>query len=97
MKNGIDFNVISVHITKEGNRDFVIVDFDWYGSRKTLNIPFNKFTGIAHEQIFRMPGDADDRAIGAGDAQADGRSAVGRNLGFHGLIISINSTPSTER
>jgi hypothetical protein len=53
VKNGIDFNVISVHITKEGNRDFVIVDFDWYGSRKTLNIPFDKFTGGAHEQIFR--------------------------------------------
>jgi hypothetical protein len=24
----------------------------WYGSRKTLNIPFDKFTGGAHEQIF---------------------------------------------
>jgi hypothetical protein len=27
-KNVIDFNVISVHFTKEGKRDFVIVDFD---------------------------------------------------------------------
>jgi hypothetical protein len=51
-KNVIDFNIISVHIMKEGKRDFVIVDFDWYGMRKTLNIPFNKFTGSAHEQIF---------------------------------------------
>jgi hypothetical protein len=33
-KNVIDFNVISVHITKEGKRDFIIVDFDWYGTKK---------------------------------------------------------------
>ncbi len=52
-KNVIDFNVISVHVMKEGMRDFFIVDFDWYGTRKTLNIPSNKFTGSAHEQIFR--------------------------------------------
>jgi hypothetical protein len=51
-KNVTDFNVISVHVSKEGNRDFVIVDFDWYGTRKTLNVPFDKFTGGAHEQIF---------------------------------------------
>jgi hypothetical protein len=51
-KNVIDFNVISVHVTKEGKRDFIIVDFDWYGKRKTLDIPFDKFTGSAHEQIF---------------------------------------------
>jgi hypothetical protein len=37
-KNVIDFNIISVHINKEGSRDFVIVDFDWYGTRKTLYI-----------------------------------------------------------
>jgi hypothetical protein len=60
-KNVIDFNVISVHITKEGKRDFVIVVFDWYGTRKTLNIPFNKFTGIAHEQIFRGMHNVDHR------------------------------------
>jgi hypothetical protein len=30
-KNVIDFNIISVHATKEGKRHFVIVDFDWYG------------------------------------------------------------------
>jgi hypothetical protein len=52
-KNVIDFNIISVHITKEGKRDFVIVDFDWYGTRKTLDIPFDKLTGSSHEQIFR--------------------------------------------
>jgi hypothetical protein len=43
-KNVIDFNVISVHITKEGKRDFVIVEFDWYGNKKTQNMPFEKFT-----------------------------------------------------
>jgi hypothetical protein len=37
-KNVIDFNIISVHINKEGRRDFVIVDCDWYGTRKTLYI-----------------------------------------------------------
>ncbi len=52
-KNVIDFNIISIHITKEGNRDFVIVDFDWYSTKKTLNIPFDTFTGGACEQIFR--------------------------------------------
>jgi hypothetical protein len=26
-KNVIDFNVISVHVTKEGKREFVIVEF----------------------------------------------------------------------
>jgi hypothetical protein len=50
--NVIDINIISVHVTKEGKRDFVIVDFHWYHIRKTLNILFNKFTGSAHEQIF---------------------------------------------
>jgi hypothetical protein len=51
-KSVIDFNVISVHLTKEGKSHFVIVDFDWYGTRKNLNVPFDKFTGGAHEQIF---------------------------------------------
>jgi hypothetical protein len=51
-KNVIDFNVISVHITKQGKRDLVIVDCDWYGTRKTLNVPFDKLTGSPHEQIF---------------------------------------------
>jgi hypothetical protein len=51
-ENVIDFHIISVHVTKEGKRYFVIFDFDWYGMRKTLNIPFNKFTGSVHEQIF---------------------------------------------
>jgi hypothetical protein len=60
-KNVIDFNIISVHISEEGNRDFVIVDFDWYSARKTLNIPFDKFTGGAHEQIFRGTHNVDHR------------------------------------
>jgi hypothetical protein len=51
-KNVIDFNIISVHVTKEGKRDFIIVDFDWYVTRKTLDVPLDKFTGSAHEQIF---------------------------------------------
>jgi hypothetical protein len=51
-KNVINFDVISVHITKERKRDFVIVEFDWYSTRKTLNIPFENFTRSAHEQIF---------------------------------------------
>jgi hypothetical protein len=51
-KNVIDFNIISVHITKEGKRYFVIVDFDWYGPKKTLNVLFDRFTESAHEQIF---------------------------------------------
>jgi hypothetical protein len=42
-KNVIDFNIISVHVTKEGKSDFVIVDLDWYGTRKNLNVPFDKF------------------------------------------------------
>jgi hypothetical protein len=32
-KNVIDFN-ISVYINKEGKKDFVIVDFDWYGTKQ---------------------------------------------------------------
>jgi hypothetical protein len=51
-KNLVDFNVISVHVTEEGKRDFVIVEFHLYGGKKTLNVPFEKFTESAHEQIF---------------------------------------------
>jgi hypothetical protein len=60
-KSGIDFNGISVHVTKEGKRDFVIVDIDWYSTRKTFNILFDKFTGSAHEQIFRGTHHVDHR------------------------------------
>jgi hypothetical protein len=52
-KNVVDFNVISVHITKEGKKDFIIAEFNSYdGAKKTLNIPFEKFTESAYEQIF---------------------------------------------
>jgi hypothetical protein len=52
-KNVVDFNVISFHVTEEGKRDFIIVEFNWYGAKKTLNISFEKFIKSAHEHIFR--------------------------------------------
>ncbi len=58
-KKAIDFNVISVHINKKGKRDFIIVEFDWYSAKKTLNILFEKFTGSAHEQIFHCTQNVD--------------------------------------